>query len=360
MILTYKYRLRSRRASRVLRRHARAVNQVWNYCVETQKKVQRAWKDGLSVSWPSRLDLQGMTVGTSKDLGIHAHSVQDACERFVRSRDTHKKLPGFRASSGPKRKLGWVPFQAQSRKLSSDSITYLGQTFRFFGVKRRPLPDVVKGGMFVEDSRGTWYACLHVEVEELAASPDIAVGIDLGLKAIATLSDGTVVDNPRATAAYAERLATAQRAGNKARVKAINAKIKNARADHLHKASAKIAASYRTIFVGNVSSSKLVKTRLAKSVTDASWSNFKQHLRYKASRHGGQVHEVDERFTTQTCSQCGALPPERPIGIAGLGIRSWSCSACGACHDRDVNAALNILRIGLSVQPRVDESPRSQ
>ena len=82
---------------------------------------------------------------------------------------------------------------------------------------------------------------------------------------------------------------------------------------------------------------------MAKSVLDAGWSTFRAMLKYKSA---GYV-EVDEKFTTQTCSQCGALPPERPKGIAGLGIRTWQCSACGADHDRDVNSALNILAIAV-------------
>lgn len=126
--------------------------------------------------------------------------------------------------------------------------------------------------------------------------------------------------------------------------------------DHLHKLSTYIARSHRAIFVGNVSSSQLARTRLSKSVLDASWSAFRNQLRYKASRHGGVYLEVDERFTTQTCSSCGALPPERPRGIAGLGIRVWECSACGEIHDRDVNAAQNILKLGPGAKPRVDES----
>jgi transposase len=68
----------------------------------------------------------------------------------------------------------------------------------------------------------------------------------------------------------------------------------------------------------------------------------------KASRHGGICKEVDERFTTQTCSECGAKSPSSPKGIAGLGIREWVCSECGANHDRDVNSAQNILNLGLS------------
>ena len=70
-------------------------------------------------------------------------------------------------------------------------------------------------------------------------------------------------------------------------------------------------------------------------------------LSYKALMHGGRYLEVSERMSTQTCSECGTLPPSRPKGIAGLGIREWECSDCGAVHDRDVNAARNILRVGL-------------
>ena len=91
---------------------------------------------------------------------------------------------------------------------------------------------------------------------------------------------------------------------------------------------------------------------MAKSVLDAGWSTFRAMLAYKSA---GYV-EVDERFTTQTCSSCGALPPERPKGIAGLGMREWCCSDCGATHDRDVNAARNILALGRSAAPPAGES----
>jgi putative transposase len=88
------------------------------------------------------------------------------------------------------------------------------------------------------------------------------------------------------------------------------------------------------------------KTKLAKSVNDAAWSSFRNMLRYKAITHGATVEEVNESFSSQTCSSCGSLPDSRPKGIAGLGIREWVCSDCGTVHDRDVNAALNILRSG--------------
>jgi transposase len=82
---------------------------------------------------------------------------------------------------------------------------------------------------------------------------------------------------------------------------------------------------------------------MAKSVLDAGWSSFRSQLAYKAVKHGAWFEEVNESFTTQTCSDCGALPDSRPRGIAGLGIGQWTCSECGGLHDRDVNAAKNIL-----------------
>jgi transposase len=105
--------------------------------------------------------------------------------------------------------------------------------------------------------------------------------------------------------------------------------------------------SLQAIVVGDVSPQKLVKTNMAKSVLDAGWGQLKTMLAYKCD-HAGVVFEVvNESYTTQTCSCCGSLPDSRPRGIAGLGIREWACCDCGAVHDRDVNAARNILAIGL-------------
>jgi putative transposase len=358
MILTYKYRLKGKRAMRQLRRLAFQSNQVWNYCVEMQRAVQRAWRFGLSPTWPSQYDLQYLTSGTSKDLNLHAQSIQGVCDQFVKSRDLHGRCPKFRRSGGSRRSLGWVPFQKQSRQITANSVKYLGNTYKFFGAKRRPLPGHAKGGCFVEDARGRWWVCFHVEVDNLPQAPDVAVGIDLGLKTLATLSTGQKIEAPRTYRLYEEKLIIAQRARNRARVRALHDKIKNVRLDHMHKWTTEVARAFRMIFVGNVSSSQLAKTRMAKSVYDAGWSMSRSLLQYKASRREGMFHEIDEvsTFTTQTCSKTGLLPPERPKGIAGLGIREWWCSACGEIHDRDVNAAQNILTLGLSAKPLAEES----
>lgn len=358
VLLTYKYRLKGKRAERALGRHASAVNKVWNFCVSVQKEACRRYRHGRTIRWPTNFDLNKLTKGTSKDLRLNSQTIQATCEQFTTNRDQQcRKWPRFRHSSGSKRSLGWIPFKSQSRQLiGKNTVSYFGQTFRFFGTKRRPLPAIVKGGAFVEDAQGKWYVCFHVEVADQNRTGTGSIGIDLGLKHLATLSDGEKIENPRSFRLYENKLAVAQRAGNRKRVKAIHAKIRNTRKDHQHKTTTRLVRQYDLIAVGNVSSSKLAKTRMAKSVLDAGWSTFRNMLAYKASRHRATFVTVDEKFSTQTCSSCGnCSSARRPKGIAGLGIRVWKCD-CGAVHDRDVNAAKNILRLGLSAQPRVDES----
>jgi len=123
-------------------------------------------------------------------------------------------------------------------------------------------------------------------------------------------------------------------------------RIANRRRDFLHKLSARMVRAYDYIVVGNVHAAALAKTGMAKSVLDASWSSFRNQLAYRAVKHGAWFEEVDERFTTQICSNCGMMPKSGPKGIADLGVREWRCGDCGAEHDRDLNAALNILRRG--------------
>jgi IS605 OrfB family transposase len=118
------------------------------------------------------------------------------------------------------------------------------------------------------------------------------------------------------------------------------------RKDALHKFSTKLIATYQTINIGDVSSLSLAKTRMAKSVLNAGWGMLKTQLHYKGQQAGRCVQIVSERNTTRTCSSCKALTG--PAGLDMLVIRSWVCSACGDTHDRDVNAARNILTAGRS------------
>ena len=360
MILTYRYRLKDRSAKKTLAAYAYGVNQVWNYCNAFQKDIEARYKAGAAKrKWPSHFDLCKATAGTSKDFCLNAKTINAVCHQFAASRDKAHHSLRFRSSGGSRRALGWVPFTARNRRLDDNSVTYMGKTFRWFGNKRRPLPDNAKGGAFVEDAAGKWYVCFHVEVETKPTGTG-EIGIDLGLKTLATCSDGDTIPALQHYRKHEVKLATAQRARNKKRTRAIHAKIKNCRRDQIHKATSRLAKDNRLIAVGNVSSSRLVKTRMAKSVNDASWAMFKSQLRYKASRHGATFMDVDERFTTQVCSCCLTITSGSPKGMGDLEIREWVCTACGACHDRDVNAAQNILALALSAQRPVGESRLSR
>jgi len=294
-----------------------------------------------------------VTSGTSKELGLHADSIQKTCSKYASSRDKAKRSLSFRSSYGSRRSLGWVPFSRNAVQIKGNKVIYLGFGLRFFGEKCRPLPEIVKTGCFVEDARGHWYVCFNVEAHSLETG-EHQVGIDLGLKTLATCSSGEKVPALQHYRKYQNILAIAQRAGNRRRTKVIHAKISNARHDQLHKASSKIARENQLIVVGNVNAASLKKTRMAKSVSDAGWTTFRDQLCYKASRHNAVFIEANERLTSQVCSDCGSI--SGPKGIAQLGIRRWDCCECGISHDRDINAARNILRVGQSALPHADES----
>jgi IS605 OrfB family transposase len=339
MLLVYRYRVKS--LTGLLNKQARAVNFVWNYCNDRQKDALRFGRP-----WLSGFDLNKLTSGSSKELGLHSGTVNAACEQYAKSR-SQKGRPFLRYRG--KKSLGWVPLKGRDLRREGDAFRFAGTTFRVFN--SRPLPEgkIKDGTNFSRDSRGNWFLNIVIDV----ATPDIdvrqplcGVGIDLGLKDFATLSTGEKIEAQRIYRGAEEALALAQRANKRRLVKAIHTKIANRRRDFLHKLSDRIVRQFDYIAVGNVAAARFTKTSMAKSVLDAGWSTFRNQLAYKALKHGAWFEEVDESFTSQTCSNCGSLPDSRPKGIAGLGIREWQCSDCGTVHDRDVNASLNILRRG--------------
>ncbi len=178
-----------------------------------------------------------------------------------------------------------------------------------------------------------------------ASAATASVGIDLGLKEAAVASDAQRIEGRFYRKLEAE-LGVAQRARKKQRAKAIHAKIANQRKDMLHKFSTAMVQDFGAIFVGDVASAALVKTKMAKSTLDAGWSSLKTMLEYKSHQAGVVFEVVSESYATQTCSCCGSIPTSSPKGRAGLRIREWTCNDCGTVHDRDVNAAKNILAAG--------------
>lgn len=339
MQITLRFRLRDKHSSD-LNRQACAVNYVWNYANETQQKAVR--DNGEWLSWVA---LQRLTAGSSEMLNLSSRTINRVCAQYDQSRRQQRK-PWLRWRG--RHSLGWVPF-------NTNDLWFDGRHFRFRRVRYEPMklhhmlqPGMRFGaGSFNADAKGHWYLNVPIEVDCADQDYSGAVGIDLGLTTMATLSDGVTVDMPRFYRQSEAALAVAQRARKSKRARAIHAKARNRRKDFLHKASLTLAKEYGTIILGDVAPSKLAKTRMAKSVHDAGWAGFKEMISYKAMMHGGRMIEVSEAMTTQVCSECGSLPASRPKGIADLGIREWCCGGCGAVHNRDVNAARNILRVGL-------------
>lgn len=347
MILVYRYRVKS--LNGLLNKQARAVSFVWNYCNDRQKDALRFGR-----RWHTGFDLNKLTTGSSKELGLHAGTINAVCEQYAKSR-SQKKRPYLRYRG--KKSLGWLPLKGRDIKETPGGFHFHGREFRVF--KSRDLPAGAKtkdGTNFSRDARGNWFLNIVVDVPAAEARPiNSGVGIDLGLKDLASLSDGSKIENPRHLRRLESKLATAQRANKKRQATNIHARIVNARRDHLHKAALGIVRRFDYIAVGNVNAAGLAKTSMAKSVLDAGWSSFRDMLRYKAIAHGATFEEVNERYTTQTCNACGVIAG--PRGRAGLNERRWICSGCGADHDRDHNAALNILMRGSGHRTPVEGIP---
>lgn len=345
-IKTLRVRIKDRHA-KVLTELAQEVNLVWNFTQDLSLKcLQRERR------FMSAFDMAAYTKGAGKEgLRLHSQTVQAVTEEYCTRRKQFRQAKlRWRVSRGSRRSLGWIPFKAVGISFKSGQLHYgklpLG-LWDSYGLSHYELG----AGSFSEDSRGRWYANVTVKIKELCGPslprPVKAVGIDLGLREFAAFSDVDIeaVQAHRFYRDLEPALATAQRAGKKHRVKTLHAKIANRRKDALHKLSTRLVKKYGVIVVGNVSSSKLAKTKLAKSVLDAGWSTFKAQLFYKSRWAATLFKEVNESFSTQDCSACGARAG--PNGIKALGVTHWTCNSCGIVHDRNRNAAVNILLKGL-------------
>jgi putative transposase len=212
------------------------------------------------------------------------------------------------------------------------------------------------------DSAGRWHVSILTECPG-AALPSLplveaAVGIDAGITSLVTLSTGEKIANPRYERRDRRRLARAQRnlsrkakgSANRAkarvRVARVHARMADRRRDHLQKLSTRIIRESQTVIIEDLSVRNMVRRHsLARAISDASWSQFRAMLEYKADWYGRTVVAVDRFYpSSKTCSACGVITARMP-----LSVREWTCAACGAVHDRDVNAAVNLRAAGLAV-----------
>lgn len=334
-------RIKDKHAKHLLEQ-SREVNQVWNYCQETSLKIlarERRFCTGY--------DLDQLTSGATKEgLSLHSQTLQAVSAEYCTRRRQFKKTKlRWRVSHGSRRSLGWIPVKASALTYRAGQVHYQGAALSLwdsFGLADYQL----RSGSFSEDSRGRWYLNVTVDAKHPAKTVGTSsVGIDLGLKDLAALSNGQTVEVQQFYRDLEPALAVAQRAGHKGRTKAIHAKISNRRKDFLHKLSTRLVKEHGAIFIGNVNAAGLAKTNMAKSVLDAGWSMFRTQLQYKGDSAGSWVREVNEAYSTQECSCCHARTG--PKGLAGLGVRQWTCSVCQFEHVRDTNAAKNILARGL-------------
>lgn len=356
---------------------ASACNYVWNYVNALGfTHLQRTGK------FFGAYDIAPYTKGAGELLGLHSQTIQAITETYVKSRKQFRKAKlKWRTNrhDSKHKALGWIPFKKSAVKVLPSRQT--GRKKRKTGI----VLSLAKGCKLhievwdsynldlyqantcelVQDSRGRWYACITVKDFPKTKCGTNKVGIDLGFKTAATTSNGEQLIT-KVTQAYAKALGTAQRAGNKARVKAINAKIRHTRQDLIHKFTTNLVKDSAVIVVGDVKSTAIIQPRkrdkptnqqttprphrkrmkLAKSVYDAGWFELKRQLEYKCKHAGCQLEIVSEHMTTQTCSRCGNTTGS-PKGRTGLGIREWTCGTCHTTHDRDINAARNILAVGL-------------
>src|SRR6266516_3012742 len=226
----------------------------------------------------------------------------------------------------------------------------------------RPLPQGAQPSTVTvsKDAAGRWHVSLLVDDPTVLPLPRARgeVGLDVGLTALVTFSTGETVANPRHERQDRVRLAKAQRSlarkepGSANREKArrrvarIHARIADRRRDHLHKLTTRLIRENQVIAVEDLSVPNLVANhRLARAISDAGWGELRRMLEYKCEWYGRGLILVDRWFpSSKTCSACGHRVAAMP-----LSVREWTCPTCGTLHDRDVNAARNVLTAGLAV-----------
>ena len=210
------------------------------------------------------------------------------------------------------------------------------------------------------DPCGRWYVSLAVEVADPEQPPatGAVVGVDLGIKDFAVTSGGVKIPNPRklarraqALARYQRRLArcqrgSANRAKARAKVARAHRKVRASRTDFLHRTSARLVRDHDVIVIEDLAVTNMVRNRsLAKAISDCGWGTFRQMLEYKAARAGRHLIVTGRWYpSSKTCSACGHL-----LAALSLSTRTWQCPSCRTRHDRDINAAKNILAAGLAV-----------
>ncbi|MFF7995893.1 RNA-guided endonuclease InsQ/TnpB family protein [Kitasatospora xanthocidica] len=367
MHLRYSYRVYPTAGQRVsLARTFGCARVVYNDALAARKEARKA-----GLPFPKSADLQKLVITGAKKTAERAWLASVGVDPLIQSlRDLDTAYRNFFDSVSGKRAgrpVGLPRFK--SRKDSRQSLRFTRNGFRLqsngklylakIGDVRvkwsRALPADPSSVTIVLDPSGRYHASFVVDVEpDHLPEVDAEVGIDLGLTTYAVLSDGSVIDNPRFLRTAEKKLKAAQRElsrkakGSKNRAKArrkvarAHAKVADTRMDWLHKQTTRIIRETQAVYLEDLNVRGLARGPLAKSVHDAGWAVFRRLLEEKAARFGRAVGIVHRAFpSSQLCSACGHRDGPKP-----LHVREWACTACGVRHDRDLNAARNILAAG--------------
>lgn len=245
--------------------------------------------------------------------------------------------------------------------LKGDKLTLAKQHDPLCIVWSRPLPDGAKPSSVTvsKDRSGRYFVSILGE-EDIQPLPAVEqqVGLDVGLKSMVVLSTGEAIDNPKYYAKDEQKVAKAQRQqakkqkGSRNREKArqkvarIHARIADKRRDYQHQLSTRIIRENQTVCVESLAVKNMLKNHcLAKAISDVGWGGFTRQLEYKAKWYGRTFIRIDRFYpSSKMCSACGHI-----LEALTLDVREWTCPSCGGCHDRDINAACNILAVGLTV-----------